>query len=466
MKIDYVYEDALRQIMGSGIDRGDRTGTGTRSLFGLQMRWDLNEGFPLVTTKQVFTKSTIDELLWFISGGTNTDGLMESTKKWWAPWARADGELGPIYGEQFRASAWWHDVTPMIFQPPAIEKKEGLAFGVGDLGSYRLPSGPSGPGEHGDVTMLKTVWREMLRRCYHDKCKSYAGYGGKGVHVDPEWLLFDNFYRDAKLLPGWFMKKEYPDDMSLDKDIKLASNRYSRQTCIWAGREEQGFNLSNSNPFSALNPDGERVIFASIGEMNRQTSANVSAVHRCLTGKLQTHHGWSKFTYLQMEDGKVRRFRRVDQIKQLIASLKHNPEGRRHVINLWSTPAMDVAELPCCHGSLIQFWVAENKLSCQMYQRSADMLIGVPVNIASYSLLTHMVAQQCDLGVGEFIWTGGDCHVYSNHFDQVRLQLGREAYPRPTLELNKAASIFEYQLSDVAFKNYQHHPAIKGEVAV
>lgn len=463
---DSTYEGTLLKIMQQGTDRGDRTGTGTRGLFGLQMRWHLQDGFPLVTTKRVYTRGIVEELLWFLSGSTNMNDLSPSVQKWWAPWARADGELGPIYGDQFRSASWWHDVTPKIFEAPEVDLIDGKVFGVGDLGSYRLTSGPNSPGESKEVRLLKSTWREMLRRCYHEPCKSHKSYGAKGVHVSPEWLLFDNFYRDAIRLPGWEMKMEYPDDMSLDKDIKQASNRYSKETCIWAGRYEQGLNTSTSKPFSAISPSGESVTFSSIGEMHREFGVNISAVHRCLNGALLSHHEWTGFMYLDLEADTARRFRKVDQLKQVIASIKHNPESRRHVIHLWNTPAMDVAELPCCHGSLIQFYVADGMLSCHMLQRSADMFIGVPVNIASYALLTHMIAQQCDLKVGEFIWTGGDCHIYKNHSDQVNLQLSRMPKPLCTLELQKADSIFAYKLEHVVFKDYDYHPAIAAPVSV
>ena len=265
--LDYTYEHALREIMTEGVDRGDRTGTGTRSIFGLQMRWDLRDGFPLITTKQVFTRPMIEELLWFISGDTNNNTLKAKNVKIWDAWADpVTGELGPIYGHQWRS---------------------------------------------------------------------------------------------------------WPDP-------------------------------------------------------------------------------WGNY---------------IDQIAELIDRLKSDPESRRHIVCAWNVGHLDEMALAPCH-CLFQFYVANGKLSCQLYQRSADMFLGVPFNIASYALLTHMVAQQCGLEVGDFVWTGGDCHIYKNHFDQVNLQTLRTPFPLPTLSLYKADSIFDYVLSDVTFVDYKHHPAIKGEVAV
>ena len=266
--LDYTYERALHKIMTEGVDRGDRTGTGTRSVFGLQMRWDLRDGFPLVTTKQVFTRPMIEELLWMLSGSTNNNVLKAKNVKIWNEWADPDtGALGPIYGKQWRS---------------------------------------------------------------------------------------------------W-------------------------ESC----------------------------------------------------------------------DGTV-----IDQISELVSRLKCDPESRRHVVSAWNVGQIEQMALAPCH-CLFQFYVADGKLSCQLYQRSADMFLGVPFNIASYALLTHMVAQQCGLEVGDFVWTGGDCHIYRNHFDQVNMQTSRTPFPLPTLLMSPGVkSIFDYQLGDFVFHDYMHHPAIKGEVAV
>lgn len=268
------YEDLLRQVMRSGADKADRTGTGTRSLFGAQLRFDLRQGFPLVTTKKVHLKSIIVELLWFLRGDSNVRFLHEHGVTIWDEWAREDGELGPVYGVQWRA-----------------------------------------------------------------------------------WPT----------------------------------------------------------------PDG----------------------------------------------------RHIDQIHQLIDGLKRNPDSRRHIVSAWNVGQLAEMALPPCH-LLFQFYVAppakpggRPQLSCQLYQRSADLFLGVPFNIASYAMLTHMVAQQCEMDVGDFIWTGGDCHIYHNHFEQVRLQLSRPPYPAPTLRLKRMPeNLFSYAVDDIEVAGYQHHPAIKAPVAV
>ncbi|WP_189612490.1 thymidylate synthase [Pigmentiphaga litoralis] len=261
------YEDFMRHVYQHGVHKTDRTGTGTRSVFGHQMRFNLAEGFPLVTTKKLHTKSIFIELLWFLRGDSNVAWLQERGVSIWNEWARADGDLGPVYGVQWRS---W----------------------------------PTPAGGH------------------------------------------------------------------------------------------------------------------------------------------------------------------IDQISQVVEQIKKNPDSRRLIVSAWNVADIPQMALPPCHA-FFQFYVADGKLSCQLYQRSADIFLGVPFNIASYALLTHMVAQQCDLEVGDFIWTGGDCHLYTNHFDQVELQLARDPYPYPKLVIKrKPASLFEYEYEDFDIQDYQFHPHIKAPVAV
>jgi thymidylate synthase len=261
------YEDFMRHVAQHGVAKGDRTGTGTTSVFGHQMRFDLSEGFPLVTTKKVHWKSIALELLWFLRGDGNARWLQERGVTIWNEWAGEDGDLGPVYGVQWRS---W----------------------------------PTADGSH------------------------------------------------------------------------------------------------------------------------------------------------------------------IDQISEVVKQLKTNPDSRRIIVSAWNVAELSKMALAPCHA-FFQFYVAQGKLSCQLYQRSADIFLGVPFNIASYALLTHMLAQQCDLAPGDFIWTGGDCHLYSNHSEQVQTQLARTPYPYPTLHIKRRpASIFDYAYEDFEIVGYQHHPAIKAPVAV
>ena len=268
----------MRHVFTQGVDKADRTGTGTRSVFGHQMRFDLRQGFPLITTKKVFWKAVALELLWFLRGDSNARWLQERGVTIWDEWAQPDGDLGPVYGVQWR--------------------------------SWPTPS--------------------------------------------PE------------------------------------------------------------------NPSG-----------------------------------------------------RIDQIAQVVQQLRSNPDSRRIIVSAWNVADLPKMALMPCHA-FFQFYVAppatpggRGQLSCQLYQRSADIFLGVPFNIASYALLTHMLAQQCDLDVGEFIWTGGDCHIYSNHHEQVQLQLSRTPRPYPTLHIKRRpASIFDYEYDDFEIQGYDPHPLIKAPVAV
>ena len=282
-KNEQAYLDLLQHVLSHGSEKGDRTGTGTLSHFGAQLRFDLADGFPLLTTKKVHFKSIVYELFWFLSGSTHVDYLQENNVRIWNEWATAEqtarfnrpaGDLGPIYGHQWR------------------------------------------------------------------------NYG--------------------------------------------------------ATKREDG----------SYENDG------------------------------------------------------VDQITDVIEQIKTNPNSRRLIVSGWNPKEAEQVALPPCH-TLFQFFVADNKLSCQLYQRSADLFLGVPFNIASYALLTHMVAQVCGLEVGEFVWTGGDCHIYQNHREQVELQLTRSLYELPTLTLNPdIKDIFAFTFDDISVEGYESHPAIKAKVAV
>jgi thymidylate synthase len=261
------YEDLLRDVLEHGTHKSDRTGTGTLSVFGRQLRFDLSKSFPLITTKRVHFKSVAVELLWFLRGDTNVHYLQEHGVSIWDEWADKDGNLGPVYGKQWRS-----------------------------------------------------------------------------------WATADG--------------------------------------------------------------------------------------------------------------------RSIDQLARVVEQLKSNPDSRRILVSAWNVGELDQMALLPCHA-LFQFYVAERRLSCQLYQRSADALLGVPFNIASYALLTHMLAQQCKLEIGDFVWTGGDCHLYLNHLQQADLQLSREPFPLPRLLLRRTPpSLFEYTYEDFEILDYQSHPAIKAPIAV
>jgi thymidylate synthase len=331
-------------------------------------------------------------------------------------------------------------------------------YGVGYYGEFE---------EDEHTTLLKTVWREMLRRCYNVASDSYASYGAKGVHVHPSWLCFSNFNKDARTLTNWACRVEYGAEYELDKDVRFAANYYSKETCMWSSKLEQGYNTSTNRPFKCINTEGEEVFLRSIGEAKRKFDLNISAVHRCLNGELHTHHGWSAFEYVH-EAGKVCRTRVIDQLKEVIAEIKHNPQSRRLLISLYNPHEVDKMNLPPCHGNIIQFYTDDEKrLSLHMYQRSADLFIGVPVNISSYALLLMMVAQVTGYKPYEFIHTIGDAHLYANHIEQAKLQLSREPLESPIMDINAAIkNIDDFKFEDFILKGYEFYPAIKAEISI
>lgn len=310
------YLDLARHILDNGTVRDDRTGTGTKSVFGHQMRFDLQKGFPLLTTKRVFFKLIKSELLWFLKGDTNIRFLLENNNHIWDEWA--------------------------------FEK-------------YVKSEAYTGP----DMTNF-----------------------GLRSQEDPEF------------------KKEYDKQMALFREKVLEDDAFAEQ-------------------------------FGSLG--------NVYGAQ---------WRAWQK------KDGGF-----IDQIQNVIESIKTNPQSRRHIVSAWNPEEVPTMALPPCH-TLFQFYVDGNKLSCQLYQRSADVFLGVPFNIASYALLTHLIAQETGLEVGEFVHTLGDAHLYLNHMDQINEQLSREPRPFPTIKLNKDKSIFDFDMDDIEIIDYHPHKSIKAPIAV
>lgn len=310
------YLDLAKRIINEGTKREDRTGTGTQSVFGHQMRFDLQKGFPLLTTKRVFFKLIKSELLWFLKGDTNIRFLLENNNHIWDEWA--------------------------------FER-------------YVKSDDYSGP----DMTDF-----------------------GLRVQEDEE------FKKQYDIEMNKFRERVLSDDDFCEKHGSLG-NVYGAQWRAWETKEG-GF---------------------------------------------------------------------IDQIQDVIHSIKTNPNSRRHIVSAWNPEEVPSMALPPCH-TLFQFYVDGNKLSCQLYQRSADVFLGVPFNIASYALLTHLIAQETGLEVGEFVHTLGDAHLYSNHMDQINEQLSRDIRAFPELELNPDKSIFDFEMDDIKVKNYHPHKSIKAPIAV
>ena len=550
------YEDFLRHVYEKGVAKTDRTGTGTRSVFGYQMRFDLTKGFPAVTTKRVAFKAVVAELLWFLSGSTNNNDLRALGATIWDEWAKENGDLGPIYGEQLRR---WYAPTSEIklvdvrtdtysgfAYPFKTERRQPIECDLNSKECYavsskvengntcyevQLESGfvasisrpnwraciaagsefrridgyaknIAGVGFLGEPIAheprLYTLWANMIERCYNPERPSFKSYGGSGCSVSPIWHSFEWFVKTIQLVPG-YQKWNAGEDMCLDKDY-FGSKIYGPSTCIFLSRQH---NLElNGDPVEISG-----VKWTSVTEWARSEGVAADyAVSRWKSGKSYKGIAPDTVKFLEAPPGKVwRRTIIHDQITEAMRLLRDDPDSRRILVSAWNVADLDQMALMPCHA-LFQFYTRElsrqerinlhvkqvasgefvktgttegmdehldaqgvprRALSCQLYQRSADLFLGVPFNIASYALLTHMMAQQCNMVVGDFIWTGGDCHIYSNHFAQVEEQLSRQPYSYPTLAVARCPEdIFSYRPEDFQLVGYAHHPAISAPVAV
>jgi thymidylate synthase len=465
------YKDLIQDVLDNGIDSDDRTGTGTKSVFGRQVRFDLSKGFPLVTLKKTYWKGVVIELLWLLRGETNIAFLKKHGVTIWDEWADENGDLGPVYGSQWRGfrGVVLNDIK--IFEKPTTQGV-GNIHGVGRVENlFKHTKDPL-------RTHLYQTWYAILKRCYNPKHAAYENYGGRGIFVDDRWLIFENFLEDVKKLDNWILKREYPSEYSLDKDF-YGSNKYGPDTCRWSSKIEQSTNTrSNTNIFVATDPSGYSTIEYGLRPFCDKYNICKPSVSQVLKGVYKSTDGWS-FTKAQIPDNKVCRLVQTDQIKKIIAEIKHSANSRRIIVNAWHVTDLPRMALEPCH-CFFQFYVRNGKLSCQLYQRSADLFLGVPFNIASYALLTHLIAEECGLGVGEFIHTFGDLHLYNNHLDQAREVLKREPLPLPTLITRvPAGSLMDFidkECKDMAWEEiqshsieligYDSHPAIRADVSV
>lgn len=460
---DLTYVANLNLIFGEGQERSDRTGTGTLSMFGLTAKYnnDTKYGFPLLTTKRVHWKSVVGELLWFLSGSTNANELSNKYGVTiWDEWKDGDGDLGPIYGKQWRSFESYTINKIKVFDKPDQTSIKGTVQGIGSLGD---PSIYLGKPLHSE---LYQTWYGMLKRCYNKNHSAYNQYGGRGIFVDERWLTYSNFYSDCFSLPNWYMKLEYPNEFSLDKDF-FGSNKYGPDTCVWSSNIEQSVNNSYNTNFISLTDDSGYKTFhfglRPLSRMLKRSSMSLSSAlkfgNRCagFLPKKET-----------IPDGHVVRYTNTDQIKKMIALIKHDPFSRRIIVSAWNPNDLNRMSLEPCH-TMFQVYVHNNgTLDLQLYQRSADMFLGVPFNIASYSLLMHMIAHVTGYKPGTFIHTLGDVHIYKNHLDAVKTQLSRSLdRESPTLKINPdIKNIFDFKPEDIKLIGYDPYPTIKAPVAV
>lgn len=553
---DEQYLTALEDILVNGTERHDRTGVGTISLFGMRQTYDLQQGFPALTTKKLAWKAVVSELLWFIEGSGDEKRLREilhgdynsdKTTIWtananadyWKPKAKFDGDLARIYGVQWRR--WeildWKTKVCKVekrkggpdrpFLPPHFERidvqrgdfigrkftnKIGLTFTVveqnqekstpkntvwnvqfdqtGSIVSALRPNIKRGQvidpfyksvfGE-GCLGMpiekrspyykaAYTLWYNMMRRCYDHNLPEYHLYGGRGVYVESNWRCFSNFYRDIHGLVGFNKWSTEPTKYCLDKDY-FASNCYGKNTCVFITQEYNvALTGATGEKFVATNKHTGNTYDFTIQrwfarEHNIKHSQSISTALN--SSPTQSTKNW-KFERFSPEEGYVYRQQLViDQLQGLIDGIKRDPTGRRHILTAWNPGELDQMALPPCHV-FSQFYVRDNKyLDCQMYQRSNDFFLGCPFNIASYALLTEMIAHVCGYRAGKLIHITGDAHIYKNHVDQVNEQLCRTPYDPPTLLLNQSInSVDKFTMTDITLDGYKSHESIKAPMAV
>jgi thymidylate synthase len=496
MNADETYLDLVNRILLNGIKKTDRTGTGTISLPFQQMRFDLTDNkIPLLTTKKMFTRGIIHEILWYLMGSTNIKYLVDNNVHIWNEWATPEGHLNKIYGFQWRkweCFDWMDSVVEVPIKTGGINEafipsnpklltphfditgKDGLlgsqlrdpykktVFGEGCLGVYNQ--------QHPYHKAAYNLWYNMMRRCYDRSIPEYQLYGGAGIFVDQSWRCFSNFLRDIHDIVYFTQWKDAPSKFDLDKDY-FSSNCYSKDTCIFLPKKYNQVlpKLDGSKIIATNRHTNQKYEFTVQRWFAKQHGIKHSQMISTALNespKSQTKD-WI-FEKVQPKPGFVYRQRFfVDQVAEVVKKLRTNPTDRRIIISAWNVADIPKMRLPPCHA-LFQFWSdGQGSLSCHLYQRSCDVALGVPFNIVQYSILTHMFAQVTGHVAKEFVWTGGDVHIYNNHVDGLKEQLQRSSFPSPTLKLNpNIKEIDDFRFADFEIVGYQHHPKIEFEVSV
>lgn len=454
------YLDLLSDVLANGEDRPDRTGTGTLGVFARSLTHDLAQGFPLLTTKRVWFRGVVEELLWMaVRGSVDVSELEARGVQIWTPWKGADQTIGHGYGKQFRQHMP-PDRAFVLVPPRALDPGD-----VGDAAPHLGDVPEEDVRQPGMTRDLYREWQAMHAACADPGHPDYKRGGKRGLRVCRRWHDFSLFLRDAPRLPQWHAKREDWSGHVLDAHY-YSANGFGPTTCAWLSRGDQALYRKPARKFVALSPDGHMAHGLCPEAFALAHGLKAKKVRQALRGERPRHRGY-RFAYLG--DGETwRKPLAVDQVAQVLESLRQDPYSRRHVISLWNPADMGRTALPCCHGTVIQFYAdRENRLSCHMYQRSGDIFLGVPWNIAFYALLTHMFAHVLGMGVGTLTLSFGDLHIYQNHVAQVREQLGREPRALPRLVLNPDVRDFDaFTLDDIRLENYTCHDAIPAPVSV
>lgn len=435
------YERLVKHVYENGERRTDRTGTGTYSVFGTHLEYDLMNGFPLITSKKTHFKSVLEELLWFLRGETNISTLNASI---WDEWADEDGELGPIYGHQW--TRWGSKPDKVIQRVPHLpDGVEATYLGVAN-----------GAGKEGSP--LKNTWKGMISRCYNRSDIGWDSYGGRGVSVIDRWLEFKNFEHDATGLPGY----EEGVKKYLDKDILGSGFLYGPDTCSWVSNSENQLAKSTKR-YTVEDQDGKLYTFTNPSVFCREQGIPDGNFSDLWTGRknAKVRNGFRLVDVSGTNDG-------VNQIQQLIDGIRETPESRRLIVSAWNPPEIPEMALAPCHVMFQVYLRDYQYLDLQVYQRSADLLLGVPFNIASYALLVHILASITGYIPGKLTWIGGDTHLYINHLEQAEELIYQRSIPEfPLLTINRLIySVDSIDPSIFELTDYNPNPVIKAPVAV
>lgn len=441
------YIDLVSRILEDGQPTKDRTGVGTISVFSGQLEFDLRDRFPLVTAKETRWKTAFLEMLFFLRGETNTSWLNQHNSKLWDAWADHNGNLGPIYGFNWRR---WGARPDNIPQPKA-KLREGL-----EPTFCGVANGSGGPGHP-----LFGTWTGMIQRCYDRNSLGYKNYGGKGVSVCDDWLEFSSFAKDAETLPGYANKISNPGLYQIDKDIIGTGFLYSRDCCMWVTRQE---NIqANATWKHTVERNGILYTFSNASQFCREQSISSSNFDDLWTsGKDVVRYG---FRLVSSE----RICPETDQIASLIDGLKNNPYSRRHIVSSWNAGQLGVMALPPCHWAHQCHVSSDGHLDLLVLQRSWDVALGAPFNIAAYALLAHLYARASGLKPRRLIFQYGDAHIYENHIDAMRkvAELGPQYGDSAELVFHTDnTDIDGYSIDDFEVINYHPRPFVPLEVAV
>ncbi len=458
------YLSAMKFILKNGIKSEDRTGEGTLSYFGYQMRFNLSEGFPAVTTKKLAWKSVLTELVWFLEGSSDERRLAEllhgtrSLEKTtiWTPNAKnqgkqlgyQDNELGPVYGYHWRfmynnecfpvkeKKSKYYNENNVDVSNKSYNENNVYGVGIVDV-NKKLTS---------IEKRLKLTWEKMISSCYNKDDKLYSKNKENNVIVCDRWLSLSNFIKDAQELEGWLWYKR-EKNIVLYRNYYGINHIYAPDTTVFVPSEHAKKYESSKGFIAVKNPEFPTRYFISEKEYK-------------LTSPL------GKKTKYENKGFVIRHQFPVDQIANLIKNIKEDPYSRRLLLTSLDVGSVSKATLPPCH-TFAQFYVRDGKLSCQLYQRSADFFLGVPFNIASYALLVHILAKLTNLEVGELVHTFGDAHIYLNHIEAVQKQIKRKPHKLPQIKINEnLTDINNIKVSDFELVNYVHRQPIKAPMAV